>query len=59
MTMDSDPAELPEMHFFSKEFSYLGLELGETRIEGYPVKDGFHLESIEAQSPSSDIQCPW
>jgi len=51
MTMESDPAELPEMHFFCKEFSYLGLDLGETRIEGYPVKDGFHLESIEAQSP--------
>jgi uncharacterized protein (TIGR02099 family) len=52
MTMESDPSELPEMHFFSKEFSYLGIELGETRIEGYPVKNGFHIESIEAQSPS-------
>jgi len=52
VTMESDPAELPEMHFYSKEFSYLGVELGETRIEGYPVKNGFHLESIEAKSPS-------
>jgi uncharacterized protein (TIGR02099 family) len=52
MTMDSNPADLPEMHFFAKEFSYLGLNLGETRIEGYPVKDGFHLESVEAHSPS-------
>ena len=52
MTMESNPADLPEMHFFSKEFSYLGLDLGETRIEGYPVKDGFHIESIEAHSPS-------
>ena len=52
VTMESNPADLPEMHFFSKEFSYLGLDLGETRIEGYPVKDGFHLESIEAHSPS-------
>jgi uncharacterized protein YhdP len=51
MTMETDPAELPEMHFFAKEFSYLGLELGETRIEGYPVKDGFHFESVEAHSP--------
>jgi len=50
MTMESDPASLPEMHFYSKEFSYLGLDLGETRIEGYPVKDGFHIESIEAHS---------
>ncbi len=52
MTMESDPALLPEMHFYSKEFSYLGLNLGETRMEGYPVKNGFHIESIEAQSPS-------
>ncbi len=51
MTMETNPADLPEMHLFSKEFSYLGLELGETRIEGYPVKDGFHFESVEAHSP--------
>jgi uncharacterized protein (TIGR02099 family) len=52
LTVESDPSDLPEMHFYSKEFSYLGLALGETRIEGYPVKNGFHIESIEAQSPS-------
>jgi uncharacterized protein YhdP len=51
MSMETNPAQLPEMHFFSKEFSYMGLELGETRIEGYPVKDGFHFESVEAHSP--------
>ena len=51
LTMESDPAELPEMHFYSKEFSYLGVDLGETRIEGYPVKNGFHIESVEAKSP--------
>jgi uncharacterized protein YhdP len=51
MQMETNPAELPEMHFFSKEFSYLGLDLGETRIEGYPVKNGFHFESVEAHSP--------
>ena len=26
--------------------------MGETRIEGYPVNNGFHIESVEAQSPS-------
>lgn len=51
ISMETDPTELPELHFFSKEFSYLGLELGETRIEGYPVKNGFHFESIKALSP--------
>jgi uncharacterized protein (TIGR02099 family) len=52
LTMDSDPSELPEMHFYSKQFSYLGVELGETRIEGYPIQDGFHIESVEAHSTS-------
>jgi uncharacterized protein (TIGR02099 family) len=52
ISMESNPAELPEMHFFSKEFSYLGLDLGETRIEGYPIEDGFHFESVDAHSPS-------
>lgn len=52
LTVETDPAELPEMHFYCKEFGYLGLELGETRIEGYPVANGFRIESVEAQSPS-------
>jgi uncharacterized protein (TIGR02099 family) len=52
VTMESDPSELPEVHFYCKEFNYLGVELGETRIEGYPVEDGFHIESLEAESPS-------
>jgi len=51
MSMETNPAELPEMHFFSKEFSYMGLELGETRIEGYPIQHGFHFETVEAHSP--------
>jgi uncharacterized protein (TIGR02099 family) len=50
LTMETDPAELPEMHFYSKEFNYLGVDLGETRIEGYPVASGFHIASVEAQS---------
>jgi len=55
MKMDTDPAELPEMHFYCKDFAYAGLNLGETRIEGYPVANGFHIESVEAQSPSFDF----
>jgi uncharacterized protein YhdP len=51
MTVETNPADLPEMHFYCKEFGYLGLEMGETRIEGYPVANGFHIESVEAQSP--------
>jgi len=55
MKMDTNPAELPEMHFYCKDFGYAGLQLGETRIEGYPVANGFHIESLEAQSPSFDF----
>jgi uncharacterized protein YhdP len=55
VTMETNPADLPEMRFYSKEFSYLGLQLGETRIEGYPVKNGFHLDSIEAKSPQLEL----
>ncbi|MFC1701606.1 YhdP family protein [Pseudomonadota bacterium] len=52
LTVETDPGELPEMHFYCKEFSYLGLDMGETRIEGYPVANGFHIETVEARSPS-------
>jgi uncharacterized protein YhdP len=55
MKMDTDPADLPEMHFYCKEFGYLGLQLGETRIEAYPVSNGFRVESVAAQSPSFDF----
>ncbi len=55
MTVETDPADLPEMHFYCKQFGYLGLEMGETRIEGYPVTNGFHIESIEARSPSFEF----
>ena len=55
MKMETEPAELPEMHFYCKDFGYAGLQLGETRIEGYPVSNGFHIESVEAQSPSFDF----
>jgi uncharacterized protein YhdP len=52
ITMETHPSELPELHFYSKQFSYLGVDLGETRIEGYPVQNGFHIGSVEAHSPS-------
>lgn len=55
VTMETDPAGLPELRFYAKEFSYLGLDLGETRIEGYPVQNGFHLDSIEAKSPELEL----
>lgn len=49
--VETDPTLLPEMHIYIEAFSYLGLDLGETRIEAYPRQDGFRFASIEANSP--------
>lgn len=46
--MDTDPADLPTVHLYVKSFKYLGIELGETRIEAYPTSDGFHFEKVDA-----------
>ncbi|NND44819.1 MAG: TIGR02099 family protein [Xanthomonadales bacterium] len=56
MTMDTDPSRLPEMHLFAREFSYMGLELGETRIEAFPVRDGLRVDSVEAASEELNFQ---
>jgi len=56
MTMDIDPSSLPEMHFYVKQFTYLGHELGETRIEAFPIQNGLRIDSIEAVSPQLHFQ---
>lgn len=56
MTMDTDPAELPEMHLYAKQFSYMGLELGETRIEAFPIQNGLRIDSVESVSPQLNFQ---
>ncbi len=56
MIMDNDPSSLPEMHLYAREFSYLGMELGETRIEAYPLQNGLRIESVEATSPQLNFQ---
>jgi len=56
MTMDTDPAALPEMHLYARRFSYMGMDLGETRIEAYPIQNGLRIESIESESPQLNFQ---
>lgn len=56
MTMDSDPTDLPEMHLYVKQFRYLGMDMGETRIEAYPIADGLRIDSVEAVSPELTFQ---
>jgi len=56
MDTESDPADLPELHLYAQSFRYGGLEMGETRIEGYPDSEGFHFENIEANSDSLSVR---
>jgi len=56
MDMHTDPADLPEMHLFAGQFRYMGLDLGETRIEAFPEKNGFHIESVESHSSQLNFQ---
>jgi uncharacterized protein YhdP len=56
ITMRSNPAELPELHLYARSFRYGGIEMGETRIEAYPVAEGFHFEKVEARSDSLNLR---
>jgi uncharacterized protein YhdP len=56
MIMDTDPSSLPEMHLFASQFSYMGLELGETRIEAFPIQNGLRIDSVESVSPQLNFQ---
>lgn len=56
MEMETDPSQLPALHFYVRSLSYLGIELGETRIEAYPAAEGFHFEMVDANSPSLSVQ---
>ena len=53
---ETDPADLPELHLYVKSFRYLGVELGETRIEAYPTSKGFHFEKVDASSEQLSVQ---
>jgi uncharacterized protein (TIGR02099 family) len=54
--MESNPSDLPALHLYVRSFSYLGAELGETRIEAYPTADGFHFEKVDASSDRLSVQ---
>jgi len=54
--METDPADLPAIHLYVKSFRYLGVELGETRIEAYPTAAGFHFEKVDATADHLNVQ---
>lgn len=56
ISMRSNPADLPELHLYARSFRYAGIEMGETRIEAYPVPGGFHFEKVEAESDALNLR---
>jgi uncharacterized protein (TIGR02099 family) len=54
--MDTNPAELPALHFYARSFRYGSIELGETRIEAFPIAGGFHFDKIDASSERLKLQ---
>ncbi len=54
--MDTNPAELPALHLYARSFKYMGIEMGETRIEAYPTASGFHFETVESESDELSVR---
>ena len=54
--MDTNPAELPAVHLYAHSLRYAGIELGETRIEAYPIANGFHFDKVDATSDRLKLQ---
>jgi uncharacterized protein YhdP len=53
---ETDPADLPALHLYARSFRYLGVDLGETRVEAYPTSRGFHFEKVDASSDHLSVQ---
>ena len=56
LEMETDPGDLPALHLYARSLRYGGVELGETRIEAYPVANGFHFEKVDAASERLSVQ---
>jgi uncharacterized protein (TIGR02099 family) len=56
MEMDTNPSELPTVHLYARSLRYGSIELGETRIEAFPIANGFHFDKIDAASERLKLQ---
>ena len=54
--MDTNPAELPSVHLYAQSLRYGNIELGETRVEAFPIAGGFHFDKIDASSQRLELQ---
>jgi uncharacterized protein YhdP len=54
--METNPGELPALHLYAKSLQYAGIEWGATRIEAYPIANGFHFDKIDTSSERLRVQ---
>ncbi len=51
-----DPSSLPVLHFWAKDLRFGKAQLGEARIETYPIANGLRFERLETDSPDLQIR---
>ncbi|MEJ2535226.1 MAG: AsmA-like C-terminal region-containing protein, partial [Gammaproteobacteria bacterium] len=51
-----DPTDLPELHLFIDDLRYGDMDLGDTRIEAFPVADGLRFDSVESTTDFMNFQ---
>ncbi len=54
--MDTDPGDWPALHLFVQSLRYGEIEMGETRIEAFPVANGLRFDKIDAASDRLQMQ---
>lgn len=52
----SAPTAWPEMRFYVRDFRFLGLDLGQTRMEAYPIAGGLRFETVESSSEQLNFE---
>lgn len=52
----TNPAAVPALHLYAQSLRYGKIELGETRVEAYPIANGLHFEKVEAKSDRLSLQ---
>jgi len=54
--VDTDPGDWPALHLYVRSLRYGEIEMGETRIEAFPVANGLRFDKIDAASDSLKLQ---
>jgi uncharacterized protein (TIGR02099 family) len=51
-----DPAALPALHIWAKDLRFGQAQLGEVRIESFPIAQGMQIDRVEASSPNVEVR---